>query len=91
MAEWGQQSCPYKAAIDVDGRPSAALDSRLRKNPAASYNPPRPLLRQPPAARRFVVAAPWAASGALLVRRPTSKFDAHVAYLLCIQTAERLT
>jgi len=90
MAEWGQHSCPHKAAIDVDGRRLAALDSRLRKNPAAPSNLPRSFLRQPPAARRFVVSGPWAASGALLVLRPTSGSDAHVAYPLCIQTLERL-
>jgi len=91
MAEWGQHSCPHKAAIDVDGTSPAALDSRLRKNPAAPPNLPRPFLRQPPAARRSVVSGPWTASGALLVLHPTSDFDAHVAYPLCIQISERLT
>ena len=85
MAEWGQRRCPHKAAIDVDGRRPAALESRLRKNPAAPPNLPRPVLRQPPAARCFVVSGPWAASGVQLVLRPTSDSDAHVAYSLCIQ------
>jgi len=90
MAEWGQCSCPHQAAFHVDGKGPAALDSRLRKNPAAPSNLPRPLLRQPPAARRFVVSGPWAANGAPFVLRPTSGSDAHVAYPLCIQTLERL-
>ncbi len=91
MAEWGQHSCPHKATIDVDGRRPAALENRLRKNPAAPFNLPRPFLRQPPAARRFIVAGPWAARGAPFALRPTSDFDAHVAHPLRIQTLERLT
>ncbi len=91
MAEWGQHSCPHKAAIDVDGTSPAALENRPRTNPAAPPNLPRPSLRQPPAARRFGVSRLWAASSALFVWRPTSDFDAHVAYPLCIQILERLT
>ncbi len=76
MTEWGQSSCSHRAPIDVDGRRPAALESRLRKNPAALPTLPRLVLRQPPAARRFVVVGPWAASDVLLVPRPTSGSDA---------------